>query len=186
MKSFSNQLKEYLAALPQKQPCCREAYERGLRGEVFAERCARDPGCFLRGAFVGHGTISDPDAAYRLSFQARPEFLEIVAAALADSGIRARRTVRRGKDVLYFKDSGAIEDFLALVGASKYSLQLMEKKVMKELRENANRLRNAETANIDRTVRAAAEQCEAIRLLRETGKFALLPPSRLDFQSRMK
>lgn len=52
--------------------------------------------------------------------------------------------------LLYYRDSGKIEDFLALVGQSKHALELMDKKITRALRNNANRLANAETANYDR------------------------------------
>ena len=78
--------------------------------------------------------------------------------------------------LLYYRDSGKIEDFLALVGQSKHALELMDKKITRALRNNANRLANAETANYDRAATASAEQVNAIKLLIKHKEFKRLSP----------
>lgn len=55
--------------------------------------------------------------------------------------------------MLYFKESEQIEDLLTMMGAPHCSLELMETKVYKDLRNRANRATNCETANIDKLVR---------------------------------
>ena len=65
--------------------------------------------------------------------------------------------------VLYYKESEAIEDFLTTIGAQKASLNVMEAKIMKSMRNDANRAINCEIANMGKTAKAAAAQYEAIR-----------------------
>jgi DNA-binding protein WhiA len=55
-------------------------------------------------------------------------------------------------------------------------LKILSEKVLSDVRNNANRLCNAETANLDRTARAAAEQCEAIKTIVDLGAMHNLPP----------
>lgn len=69
--------------------------------------------------------------------------------------------------MLYFKESEAIEDFLTLTGAVQSAFSIMNIKIYKDLRNNANRRLNCDSANIDKTVAAAAEQIADIRLIAE-------------------
>ena len=62
-----------------------------------------------------------------------------------------------------------------MMGAPHCSLELMETKVYKDLRNRANRATNCETANIDKLVRAASQQLADIALLRNTGALLSLP-----------
>ena len=77
--------------------------------------------------------------------------------------------------MLYFKASEQIEDMLTYMGASGSSLQLMNLKVYKDLRNKANRITNCETANIDKIVSASGKTIEAIQYLRENGALETLP-----------
>ena len=71
--------------------------------------------------------------------------------------------MRASQCVLYYKDSGHIEDMLTFMGAVNASLQVMEVKVVKDVRNRMNRITNCETANIDKTVAASVNQSNAIR-----------------------
>ena len=71
--------------------------------------------------------------------------------------------------MLYYKEREQIEDLLTLIGAPKSSLELMEVKIVKEVRNRVNRKTNCETANITKTVEAALEQIAAIRLIESKG-----------------
>ena len=84
--------------------------------------------------------------------------------------------MRRGKPVLYYKAGESIEDFLSYIGATKAALDIISSKVMSDVRNNTNRICNAETANLDRTAIASAEQCEAIRYIAKRGAMNELPP----------
>ena len=69
---------------------------------------------------------------------------------------------------LYLKESEQIEDFLTLTGATGSSMKLMEIKVVKTVRNHVNRTTNCETANLNKTVSAAAAQVQDIRFIRDT------------------
>ena len=51
--------------------------------------------------------------------------------------------------MLYLKDGEEISSFLALMGANKSVIKFEEIRVMKETRNNINRLVNCETANLN-------------------------------------
>ena len=123
-------------------------------------------------AVLGNAEVEIPDAmieretdemvreiTQRLSAQGFT--LEQFAQVLAERGLAPKLSRRRGKTVLYYKESEQIEDLLTLIGAPKSSLELMEVKIVKEVRNRVNRKTNCETANITKTVEAALEQIGA-------------------------
>lgn len=173
--SFNSEIKEYLLSIQEKNPCCQKAFSAGYEGKEFIQECPKDTACYIRGLFLKSGFISPPDANFTLTIDFGGDAVFFVNALLEEAGLEAKIGKRRNKYILYYKDSEKIEDFLAYIGASKYALMIMEQKVINELRGNANRLRNAETANLDRTARAAAEQCEAISLLIAKKEYQKLP-----------
>ena len=119
---------------------------------------------FLAGAFLACGSFGDPNKQYHLEFAlAHPDLLEALTGMLSDVGFIPRTTERRGLPVCYFHDSQQIEDILAFLGSSRLSLELMQIKIFKERRNAANRASNCDSANIDKTLGAAAVQIAAIR-----------------------
>ena len=76
---------------------------------------------------------------------------------------------------LYIKDGEDIVSFLALIGASKAVIKFEEIRVLKDARNNINRIVNCETANITKTMNAANTQIESIKYLKKHRKFETLP-----------
>ena len=58
-----------------------------------------------------------------------------------------------------------IEDALTAAGAPKSAMELMEVKIVRDMRNKVNRVTNCETANIDKTVTASARQIADIEYL---------------------
>ncbi len=121
---------------------------------------------FLGGAYLACGRITDPQKNYRLEFAVHDEELvEEFSEFLSEILTEPKRTLRRGETILYYRESEAIEDVLATVGATTAALQIMETKIYKDVRNKANRVTNCETANIDKTVNAATAQAADIDYL---------------------
>jgi DNA-binding protein WhiA len=135
--------------------------------------CEYDAGAFLRGVFLSCGTVTEPDASYHLELM--PEgagLLQTLKGFLTENNLEPkvlRRTARR-EETLYYKDSSAMEDFLNFIGAQKSAFRLMNVKIMRDIRNNANRLANCDMANIDKTIAAATRQMEAIWQIAEQGR----------------
>lgn len=175
--SFSSDIKNKLTELETKKQCCIESIAAGKALLKLDSVCEKDCGCFLRGVFLRCGSVSAPGRNFMLSFSFRDEeYADYIAGLLSSAGLPPKRTNRRGKPVLYYKASESIEDVLSFIGATKAALDIISAKVMSDVRNTANRLCNAETANLDRTAKAAAEQCEAIRLLEKHGALGNLSP----------
>jgi DNA-binding protein WhiA len=141
----------------------------GIRPELVRLSCCE--GAFLRGLFLGCGSISDPGKGYRLEFVLEDEqFARGAAALLAGADIEARVVPRGGRQVAYVKDAEGISAFLALTGAHAGMLRFEGVRVEKNVRNAANRLVNCDTANADKTVRASGRQLESIRLIETRGE----------------
>jgi cell division protein WhiA len=125
---------------------------------------------YLRGALLGAGSLSGPRAPHleiRASSLAAARFLAELAASL---GGRLGVYDRSRHAVAYARGRETIEDVLAAAGASGTVLALEESSVVGETRARANRLANADHANLVRTSRAAHEQLRAIRTLEREGR----------------
>lgn len=139
-----------------------------------------ESGAFLRGVFVSCGSVTDPKKEYHLElvppYNARARALHTF---INEHGM-AIKTTRRGRGtVLYAKESELIEDFLTYIGAALRSLEIMQVKIEKSVRNRVNRTVNCETANLDKTINAANRICGDIELvLRELGADSLKPELR--------
>lgn len=139
-------------------------------GETVPERLlAEDEGrrAFLRGAFLGSGSCTNPYRGYHLEIIARSEaFATQLRTVMSAFGPEAKTMLRREKPVVYLKGDD-VSAFLALIGASSSALNFESARTERDFRNYVNRKTNCETANIDKTVNAATEQTSAIELIEE-------------------
>jgi len=141
---------------------------------VVARSCCR--GAYVRGALLGGGSLSGPRSPHLELRSAEPEGAAFLARLVEEEGVELRVADRGRHAIAYAKGADAIEGVLALAGAGRAVLVFEESAVMAATRSRANRLANADHANLVRTSRAAHEQLSAINLLRRTGDFDQLPP----------
>ena len=142
---------------------------------VVARACCR--AAYLRGVFLGGGSLSSqrsPHLELRTSSRRAAELLVDVAAT---AGARFGLVERDGHTAAYAKGWETIETLLAFIGATETVLALEERSVVASARANANRMANADHANLVRTSRAARPQLEAARRLRAEGRLERLPAS---------
>lgn len=140
---------------------------------VVGRACCR--AAYLRGAFLGGGSLSvarSPQLELRTASSASARFLEDVATR---EGVSLAVAERSTHAVAYAKSWEAIESLLARMGASETVLALEERAVVAETSARANRLANADHANLVRTSRAARLQLEAIERLRAENRLERLP-----------
>jgi DNA-binding protein WhiA len=141
---------------------------------VVSRPCCR--GAYVRGALLGGGSLSGPRSPHLEIRTAEPEGADFLARLVAEDGVELRVADRGRHAIAYAKGADAIEGVLALAGAGRAVLVFEESAVMAATRSRANRLTNADHANLVRTSRAAHEQLRAIQELRRSGAFAKLPP----------
>lgn len=140
--------------------------------------CESDRAAFLRGVFLACGTITEPEIDYHLELIPQNDRQgEMLAGFLTDCDLAPKVLHRRScrHATLYYKDSSAMEDFLNFIGAQKSAFKLMDVKIIKDLRNNANRIRNCDMANVGKTISASQEQMDAILKIMSQDRAADLP-----------
>ncbi len=140
---------------------------------VVARACCRR--AYLRGAFLGGGSVTSERSPHLELRSASVEGASFLVELAAQEGVSLVAHERRTHAVAYAKSWDTIESLLALIGASEIVLALEERAVLAATRGQANRLANADHANLVRTSRAAQGQLEAARRLRTDGRLERLP-----------
>lgn len=146
---------------------------------VMARKCCRE--AFLRGLFLGCGTIADPENSYQLSFVLEANRMAKAVCAFLQTFYEIKMGVseRRGKWVVYTKDSETILGILSLIGAGSAIFEMENTRILREARNRANRASNCDTANIGKMLGAAERQRQAIdKIDRTIGVDALPAPLR--------
>jgi len=144
-------------------------------GKVVARPCCRS--AYLRGAFLGAGSVSGPGSPHleiRTPLHGGAAFVRSVASSV---GVRLRVADRDSHSIAYAKGWEAIEGYLSVAGASETVLALEERALVAELRAEANRLANADHANLVRQSRSARSQLDAVRRLEREGVLSGLAPA---------
>jgi cell division protein WhiA len=139
---------------------------------VVGRACCR--AAYLRGALLGAGSVSGPRAPHLEIRSTSRTGAELLSEIAATEGVSLAIHERAGHALAYAKGTETIADLLALAGASDAALAFDEAAVVAEARARANRLANADHANLVRAGRAAHAQLEAVRRLERHGDLGRL------------
>ena len=149
--------------------------ERWSRNVIQRNCCKR---AFLRGAFLACGSMSDPEKNYHFEIVCTAaDKAEQVQNVMNEFGLDAKVILRKKYHVVYLKESSSIVDMLNIMEAPVALMQLENVRILKDMRNSVNRRVNCETANINKTVTAAAKQIEDIQYIREHSGFSGLAPN---------
>lgn len=130
----------------------------------------------IREAFIKSGSMNDPNRKYHLQIMFKTKKkAEEMQKLLENFNIHAKIIKKEKSYMLYLKDGEEISEFLALIGANNTVIKFEEIRVIKEKRNDINRLVNCETANLNKTINAAVKQIEDINTIKLKGKFSALP-----------
>ncbi|MDR0424983.1 MAG: DNA-binding protein WhiA [Clostridiales Family XIII bacterium] len=137
----------------------------GISEALLKTKCCRK--ACLRGLFLGAGTLSDPEKGYHIEIACGSVGMAADVKRIFNSfvDIHAKIVERKKRLVVYVKDSEQIKDILTLMGAHGQLLKFEDVRIMKEMRNKANRLSNCDNANLDKIVRTAERQIGEIAKL---------------------
>lgn len=186
-RSVLHKSNNYLITVPAQPKLGPALVDLGIIDETFLPVAGAPPWlkgrdccsiAYLRGAFLGGGFVADPHGDFHFELTAETEQVSEALVELMDHfGMNAKVTLRRGTYAVYLKGAEHIVTFLALVGAHRALLRTEDVRILKGMRNDVNRLVNAETANLQKSAEAAFEQIVAIRHLAETRGLETLPPA---------
>jgi DNA-binding protein WhiA len=144
-------------------------------GSIKKECCLRT---YLRYAFLSGGYIADPEKSYHLEFTSHDrEAIKVLCELLNKYDLHSKEIERKNDYVCYIKESDNIVDFLNIIGAHKALVDFENVRIVKEMRNNVNRIVNCETANLDKTVNAAVRQIQNINYIKNEKGLDKLPES---------
>lgn len=122
----------------------------------------------VRGSFLGSGSLNNPEKTYHLEMiYGCEENVDYIKQILEKYDIH----IKKLNTLLYLKDGEEISKLLAFIGANKAVLKFEEIRVLRDMRNNVNRIVNCETANLNKTINAALKQIEDIKFIKKMNKF---------------
>ncbi len=126
----------------------------------------------VRGAFLGSGSLNNPESKYHLEIiLSSKENVKYIIDILKNFNINGKILERKQGYSLYIKDGEEISKFLAFIGAGKAVLKFEEIRVVRETRNNVNRIVNCETANLNKIIDASMQQIQAIEFVKQKNAF---------------
>ncbi len=143
------------------------------------EFIVRDTCCkraYIRGAFLGGGSVSDPEKGYHLEFITHnEEYGDSLKDLINGFGLESKLIDRKSNYIVYLKEGDQIVDLLNIIGAHRALLDFENVRIVKQMRNDVNRLVNCETANLNKTVNAAMRQVQDIELIETRVGLGALP-----------
>jgi len=149
-------------------------FDEPISPMLIKNSCCRR--AFLRGAFLCTGSMSDPVKGYHLELVTDNERKAFqLQQVIREFELDAKIIRRKKYFVVYLKEGSNIVDFLNICEAHVSLMQFENERIVKEMRNSINRRVNCETANISKTVNAAAKQISDIEKIRDRIGFSNLP-----------
>jgi len=139
----------------------------GIKKSLIRNSCCRRS--YLRGAFLGAGSVNSPEGNYHLEIIVNDNTYAEDLAALMNRfpDIQAKISSRKNWKIVYLKESEQIVNFLNVIGAHQALLKFENIRIVKGMRNQVNRLVNCETANLNKIVNASMKQLENIKIIQD-------------------
>lgn len=168
-------------------------YEPEIRGKVFVAKINKNDAldevlkiqlekddeiqkAIVKGAFLGAGSVTDPNKQYHLEITFRDKKnADIILNICKKYNINLKSIESEDKYTLYIKEGEEISKFLALISSNKGVMEFEDIRIQREIKNNVNRYVNCETANLNKIVNAAVDQVNDIKLIKKLRKFDELP-----------
>lgn len=154
--------------------CLRLVFPEQIREQILGAACCRR--AYLRGAFLASGSISEPEGSYHLEFSSleHPQ-ADLLVELLADFGLNGKIVRRKDLEIVYLKGAEEISQLLNIMASHRSLLEFESIRVTKEVRNQVNRQRNCDTANINKVVNAGMRQVRDINYINSTIGLSQLP-----------
>ena len=158
--------------------------EGDLKNPLLSSHAAKKN--YLRGAFLGGGSVSRPSSDYHLEMVTTNEvFANCIIKVMQTFSLKAKLTDRKNDYIVYLKDGESIIKILNVIGAHTAMMELENARIIKDMRNNVNRVVNCETANLGKVVKAALRQVNCIRFIETKMSINELPEPLL-FVARLR
>ncbi|MBR6667975.1 MAG: DNA-binding protein WhiA [Clostridia bacterium] len=151
-------------------------YRRTTVRHPMSRQCCRK--AYLRAAYLGSGTMSNPEKEYHFEVSATDQSLvRELSRLLEKSGLPVNTYQRKGSTVVYLKGAQQISDAMAMMGGTNSVFAMEDIRIRKQARGAANRAINCDEYNFQRMLDAADTQLEGIRRYVIVKGMRSLPPA---------
>lgn len=145
---------------------------------IESRECKR---AYIRGAFLGGGSVSNPEKTYHLEFvTSNEEHSKDLCKLINSFGLNSKIVLRKDNFIVYLKEGEQIVDLLNIIQAHNALLKLEDIRILKEMRNNINRIVNCETANLSKTINASIRQITNIEYIDSVIGIEKLPENLID------
>lgn len=154
-------------------------FSDGVYAPIVKSKCCKKS--FVRGLFLGCGTMSDPRKAYHLELVFSSEQLANDVKKLVGTFVDLSANIAKRKEsyIVYMKKSQYISDMLGILGADDAVLEFEDIRLHKSLLTETQRMMNCDSANMDRALSASEQQIAWIKAIDESiGLDAISPTLR--------
>ena len=149
-------------------------FDFGVPQELVKKDCCKR--AYIKGSFMGCGSISDPEKSYHAEFvNNKEEHCQGLCELINCYNLNAKMIYRKSYYISYIKEAEQISDLMALIGAHNSLLEFENVRVVKETRNRINRVINCETANLDKIVDTSMRQIKQIKVLKKYKAIDKLP-----------
>ncbi|NLG89421.1 MAG: DNA-binding protein WhiA [Clostridiaceae bacterium] len=133
---------------------------------------------YLRGGFLSVGSLTNPDKSYHLELNFQDKMIQTEYMGYMEYfNLKPKHITRKNYEIVYLKEGQDIVDYLNVIGAHNALMEMENVRIMKEMRNQVNRIVNCETANLEKTVNAAVNQVEYIKYIDGAIGLENLPPA---------
>lgn len=145
-----------------------------MSGDIFIYECCKI--AYLRGAFLGGGSVNAPDKKYHIEFCARTDKDgDRIVGILREFDFRPKITHRKEKTVVYIKESSQIAELLGYISGGRAGLEFLSVQVEKELKSSTQRQVNCDSANLEKLAKASSRHITAIKQIKAAHKWSAMP-----------
>jgi DNA-binding protein WhiA len=132
---------------------------------------------YLRGGFLSVGSLTNPDKSYHLELNFQNKMIQTEYMSFMEYfNLKPKHITRKSYEIVYIKEGQDIVDYLNVIGAHNALMEMENVRIMKEMRNQVNRIVNCETANLEKTVNASVNQVECIKYIDSVMGLEYLPP----------
>lgn len=149
-------------------------FDFGVPKNLIKKDCCKR--AYIKGSFMGCGSISDPEKSYHAEFvNNKEEHGQGLCELVKTYDINAKLIFRKNYYIAYIKEGEQISDLMAVMGSYNALLDFENVRVVKETRNRINRVINCETANLDKIVDTSMRQIKQIKVLKKYKAIDKLP-----------
>lgn len=136
---------------------------------------------FLSGMFLSSGRIENPNKKYMLEIRKNTEYIKGLTNNIINDIIQnSNLEIKENESMYYITKGDDISEFLQYLQLPKTILDFENIRIDREIKNGINRVVNLEVANMQKSIKAGAEQLNLIKKIRDNNLESKLTKKQLE------